>query len=152
MSTQSKCCKWILYTWGAWGTELQDNALHEKKISGTSNSEGIAIINPRLQPIDSKKVVLQDAVREVVTRQGLVNRNNIDSYSHIFDLTLRVFATLYMKPKQARHLRDYVEMKQNSDALVRKQQGQSFVGEVYWIDSDSGNDQNWYLKNIEIWH
>ena len=88
-------------------------------------------------------MVLQDAVREVVTRQGLVNRNKIDSYSHIFDLTFRVFATLYKKPKQARHLRDYVELKQNSDALVRKQQGQSFVGEVFWIDSDSGNDQEY---------
>ena len=65
---------------------------------------------------------------------------------------LRVFATQYKKPKQARHLRDYVELKHNSDALVRKQQGQSFVGEVYWIDSDSGNDQNWYLKDMEIWH
>ena len=97
-------------------------------------------------------MVLQDAVREVVTRHGLVNRNKIDSYSHIFDLTFRVFATLYKKPKQARHLRDYVELKHNSDALVRKQQGQSFVGEVYWIDSDSGNDQNWYLKDMEIWH
>ena len=72
-----------------------------------------------------------------------VNRNKIDSYSHIFDLTFRVFATLYMKPKQARHLRDYVELKQNSDALVRKQQGQSFVGEVLWIDSDSDNDQEY---------
>ena len=41
-----------------------------------------------------------------------------------------MFATQYKKPKQARHLRDYVELKQNSDALVRKQQGQSFVGEV----------------------
>ena len=48
-----------------------------------------------------------------------------------------------MKPKQARHLRDYVQLKQNSDALVRKQQGQSFDGEVYWIDSDSGNDQEY---------
>ena len=88
-------------------------------------------------------MVLQDVVHEVVTRHGLVNRNKIDSYSHIFDLTFRVFATLYMKPKQARHLRDYVELKQNSDALVRKQQGQSFDGEVYWIDSDSGNDQEY---------
>ena len=64
----------------------------------------------------------------------------------------RVCATQYKKPKQARHLRDYVELKQNSDALVRKQQGQSFVGEVYWIDSDSGNDQSWYLNDMEIWH
>ena len=88
-------------------------------------------------------MVLQDAVREVVTRHGLVNRYNIDSHSHIFDLTFRVFATLYMKPKQVRHLRDYVELKQNSDALVRKQQGQSFDSEVYWIDSDSGNDQEY---------
>ena len=69
-------------------------------------------------------MVLQDAVCEVVKRQGLVNRNKIDSYSHIFDLTFRVFATLYKKPKQARHLRDSVELKQNSDALVRKQHGQ----------------------------
>ena len=95
-------------------------------------------------------MVLQDAVREVVTRHGLVNRKKIDSYSHIIDLTFRVFATLYKKPKQERHLRDYVELKHNSDALVRKQQGQSFVGEVYWVDSD--NDQNWYLKDMEIWH
>ena len=86
-------------------------------------------------------MILQDAVREVVTRQGLMNRNKIDSYSYFFDLTFRVFATLYMKPKQARHLKDYVELKQNSDALVRKQQGQSFDGEVYWINSNSGNDQ-----------
>ena len=34
-------------------------------------------------------------------------------------------------------------MKQIFDALVRKQQGQSFVGEAYWIDSDSGNDQGY---------
>ena len=61
-------------------------------------------------------------------------------------------ATQNKKPKQARHLRDYVELKHNSNALVRKQQGQSFVGEVFWIDSDSGNDQNWYLKDMEIWH
>ena len=88
-------------------------------------------------------MVLQDAVREVVIRQRLVNRNKIDSYNHIFYLTFRVFSTLYKKPKKARHLRDYVELKQNSDALVRKQQGQSFVGEVFWIDSDSGNDQEY---------
>ena len=72
-----------------------------------------------------------------------MNRNKIDSYSHIFDLTFRMFATLYMNPKQARHLKDYVELKQNSDALVRKQQGQSFDGEVFWIDSVSGNDQEY---------
>ena len=132
---------WILYTLGAWGTKIQDNALHGKKSSGTSNSEGIIISNPRLQPIDSKKVVLQEAVREMVTRQGLVNRNKIDSYIHIFDLNFRVFVTLYMKPKQARHLRDCVGLKHNSDALVRKQQGQSFFGEVFWIDSVTENDQ-----------
>ena len=32
-------------------------------------------------------------------------------------------------------------LKQNSDALVRKHQRQAFVGEAYWIDSDSCNDQ-----------
>ena len=62
-------------------------------------------------------------------------------------------ATQNKKPKQARHLRGLCRAEKHySDALVRKQQGQSFVGEVYWIDSDSGNDQNWYLKDMEIWH
>ena len=88
-------------------------------------------------------MILQDAVQEVVTRHGLVNRNKIESYSHIFDLTFRVFATLYKKPNKQGISEDYVELKQISDALVRKQQGQSFVGEAYWIDSDSGNDQGY---------
>ena len=51
-------------------TELQDNALHEKKSSGTSNSEGIVIANYKATTYRFQKVVLQDAVREVVTRQG----------------------------------------------------------------------------------
>ena len=43
----------------------------KRKVQGHQIQKGIAIANPRLQPIDSKKVVLQDEVREVVTRQGL---------------------------------------------------------------------------------